>query len=671
MATSVARKSLSRKPAPRKASKAAAPKRKRPVAKKSAKKTSSRTSTAKKATAKRSSARKSGVKKTATKRAATRKTSPRKKTVTQRAAPRKSPRKATKKAVKKVTATATLSPLTDGRRWFALDLPFAGPGGWSSEGVKWDAARKMFFWPGKALPAHLRHYGVPVWSWGWHQERDLNGQASPIPAMNGEPFSPRSHQEEAIQHIEAVWKSPDSLPGFVLADDVGVGKTVSAVGFFARHAQDFKKILIVSTLSVLPHWRNTLIQCGVTNPDILIINYDQLSKVMENTENLSTQRKGKIRRVAKKGKAPAYDLIVVDEAHKGRNPLSARSILLRRLGDKAEFSLWLSATLGKDALELSYLAPLLGALTDTHIEVDTLQAYGQWCLDQDLGVIQGARGAFRRAKPDDEDEVAAAERGATRLHNLLFKPTRRRPAVALRRLPQDIAGWPEMERQLHPEAVSANAWQELDEVCEDFKREERAAPPPGRRQGKDAENALARQMRLRQAFSRARLDSTVQLILDLLDNDKQVAISCAFLPTMNALAEKLAAHKVAVEIIYGGGPDREGARLRFQRGESKVVIFTPEEGISLHQGEHNQVPRVMLIHDMRWSAIQMAQIEGRCHRDGALAPIYWLFAENSIELKLATTVMSGVRSMKSLMGDDVTTVRALEDQLRAWALSDA
>lgn len=621
---------------------------------------SARRSTAKRPARKKTATRRSAAKKTTAKRAP-RKTAARKKASAQRTT-RRSPAKAAPKPLR------TLAPLAPGQgQWFALNLPPAFPGAWSKYGVVWDQARKAFFWPGHALPEHLRPFGVPLWSWGWHQECDLNGHASPIPPPSGEPWQPRSHQEVAVTYMEAADQA--GLPGFVLADDVGVGKTISAAAWMKKNGKRMRRILIVSPLSVLPHWRRTLIEMGINNPDILIINYDQLAKVMENTEGLSTRRKGKTRRIAKQGKAPAYDLIIVDEAHKGKNPLAARSILLRRIGDRAKFCLWLTATLGKDALELSYLAPLLGHLTDTDIPVDTLQDYGQWCLDQDLGVVKGARGAFRRAKADDEEEMLRAERGAQRLHTLLFKPSRRFPAAALRRLPQDIAGWPEMERQLHPEEVSPESLSALEDACGQFRREERAAPPPGQRKGKDAENALARQMRLRQAFSKARLDFTVQMTLDLLDNDKQVAISVNFLDSMRAIEERLRAKGIAVDTIYGGSPDREASRLRFQRGDSQVILFTPEEGISLHQGEYNKVPRVMLIHDVRWSPIQMAQIEGRCHRDGALAPIYWLFAENSIELKLAQTVMGGVRSMKTLMGDDTQTVRALENQLREWALA--
>ena len=89
------------------------------------------------------------------------------------------------------------------------------------------------------------------------------------------------------------------------------------------------------------------------------------------------------------------------------------------------------------------------------------------------------------------------------------------------------------------------------------------------------------------------------------------------------------------------------------------MVFTVEEGISLHQGEHDDVPRSEVIHDLRWSAIQMAQIEGRCHRDGRYAPVYWTYADETIEERIAGIVCGRLESMKAMVGDDVETVREI------------
>ena len=149
---------------------------------------------------------------------------------------------------------------------------------------------------------------------------------------------------------------------------------------------------------------------------------------------------------------------------------------------------------------------------------------------------------------------------------------------------------------------------------------------------------------------------------DLLANGHQVAVSVAFMETLAAIRDALHADKIVCAEIHGGLPAaaREAERLRFQRGDAKVVLFTVEEGISLHQGEHNDVPRSEVIHDLRWSAIQMAQIEGRCHRDGKFAQVYWTYADDSIEDRIARVVAGRIQSMKEMVGDDVTTLREIE-----------
>ena len=72
------------------------------------------------------------------------------------------------------------------------------------------------------------------------------------------------------------------------------------------------------------------------------------------------------------------------------------------------------------------------------------------------------------------------------------------------------------------------------------------------------------------------------------------------------------------------------------------------------------MPRSEVIHDLRWSAIQMAQIEGRCHRDGRFAQVYWAYADDTTEDRIARVVAGRIQSMKEMIGDDVTTMREIE-----------
>jgi len=100
----------------------------------------------------------------------------------------------------------------------------------------------------------------------------------------------------------------------------------------------------------------------------------------------------------------------------------------------------------------------------------------------------------------------------------------------------------------------------------------------------------------------------------------------------------------------------EAARIAFQTGECDAVVFTVTESISLHRGElpGGDKARSLIVHDMRHSAIQLQQIEGRCHRDGERAVIYYAFAEDTVEERIAATVVTRMSAMDGMAGDDTS-----------------
>lgn len=92
------------------------------------------------------------------------------------------------------------------------------------------------------------------------------------------------------------------------------------------------------------------------------------------------------------------------------------------------------------------------------------------------------------------------------------------------------------------------------------------------------------------------------------------------------------------------------------------------ESISLHEGEMpgGAKPRALIIHDLRHSAIQLTQIEGRCHRDGRRATIYYALAEDTVEERIAATVVGRMSAMEAMAGEDTVLLDAI-----AAALKDA
>ena len=84
----------------------------------------------------------------------------------------------------------------------------------------------------------------------------------------------------------------------------------------------------------------------------------------------------------------------------------------------------------------------------------------------------------------------------------------------------------------------------------------------------------------------------------------------------------------------------EAARARLPDRALDAVVFTVTESISLHRARCRAATgsAPCVVHDMRHSAIQLAQIEGRCHRDGQRALIYYAYAEDTVEETIAATV---------------------------------
>jgi len=528
-----------------------------------------------------------------------------------------------------------------------LDVPFELRSSAQAAGARWHKGQRAWIYRGEQLPAKLKAFRSKPYSYERRVERALNGIVTRRPSHPNGAIVPRPHQKTAISAIHAAYEA--KLGGFLLADDVGLGKTITTWQAILE-MPTARTVLIVCPLAVVAHWRRTIEAMGDEAKAIVVINYERVGKLFE----LSVKAKKKVRTkkgLARMGKAPAFDVIVWDESHRCKNPAAARSKLAAKLNSAAGFVFWLSATAGQNPLELSYLSPLLARRTKDR--PGNLRDFETWCQKQELGVIRGDFGRWEwRGDPADCETV----------RKLLFDGP---VAAGIRRRPQDIAGWPEINRILTPIELEPSARSLYDDLWTTFRREMALET-----RGKNPASALATMLRFRQKSSLLRVPGTVELAMGLLENGQQVALSVAFIETLNAIQDEIEAKlgEGSCALIHGSlSPHvKEDERLRFQRGEAPVVLFTLEEGISLHQAEQladgpgSDVPRAEVIHDLRWSGIQMAQIEGRCHRDGRYAQVFWTYADDTIEVRIAKIVCQRLQSMKAMVGDDPETLAEIE-----------
>ena len=457
---------------------------------------------------------------------------------------------------------------------------------------------------------------------------------------------PRPHQMVARDAILSARRA--GKPGFLLGDLTGLGKTLSV--WSAVAAMPEAEVLVVAPKGALPQWRRTMARAGLPAKRVTLTNYERSKSLLAlparsarksvRAKNNELARAGVPKRV--------WPIVVFDESHRLRNPYAQQSLSCRQVADAAVFVVYLSATAGQSPHELSYLGRLLGEAAGQ--PCGTLAEFRELMKRLGMGRANG-RWTNWRWEPNVRDR--------NRMADLLYRGPH---AIGLRRRPGDVAGWPEVQRELSPTALAPVERRLYDATWRDFRREFGLLGGSARRPA-----GWAADLRFRQKASLLRVAGTADFTQDLLDGGAQVAVSVAYLETGGLLAETLRGRGWRVDTIDGRGSaaSNEAARVAFQTGALDAMVFTVTESISLHANEMpgGERPRALVVHDMRHSAIQLQQVEGRCHRDGEKAVIYYAYAEDTVEERIAMTVVGRMASMDGMAGDDTAAIEAIVDRI--------
>ncbi|WP_422116506.1 helicase [Brachybacterium sp. UNK5269] len=538
-----------------------------------------------------------------------------------------------------------------GERLWVLDVPY----GTQVEGAAWHAAVRMHLHVGPALPAHLAPYAPGPHTLGRFLENELNPD-DPTPAPEPtEDLEPRRIQFEAADAIAECAMAGGRQ--FLLADEPGVGKTISAV-LGATAVGDLRgaqRVLVVAdrpAAITIGHWCRTITALGDGGLEWVVITWDRLEKVAGHT----------------------WDVIIADEAHALRRTTTKRWKLWARLSgqgkpqEKAPFVIATTATPGHTPLELPYLAPAYAQHHGEPMKEWTSAAqpgatFAAALERHGVGIERGRYGATWTADATRRAADLALVRG--------WLDDQHPPAMLHRAAPWGPVPISSMPVTLTPAERAA-----YDAEWGEFCREMDIA-----RRGRNTAKGRAALLRFRQKAGLIRVDSTVAWIAQQVEAERQVACSVEFVGTAaEPITERLRDAGLEVATIYGQGRfDVEAERLRFQTGQAKVCVFTTVASISLHAGEAlpgghqaSTEPRVGVFHQARFSGIAGRQVTGRTHRDHQVSPWHIAYAQDTVEEQVSKVMVERIAAASDTVGGDTAGLADVAQLLGAdWLPSAA
>ena len=421
--------------------------------------------------------------------------------------------------------------------------------------------------------------------------------------------------------IEFLSKKSSAL----IADEMGLGKTIQAIGLM--NSIELPKVLIVVPASVKINWgiecKTWLVQdrdiktiengkdAFPINPDIVIINYDLLTKFKD---KILTR---------------TWSYVIFDECHYLKNPKTARSKVALKI--RADRKVALTGTpIPNKPIELQ---PIAGYLSPSVFGNFFSYAY-KFCSAHQINI--------GRKKVWNFD-------GASNLEEL---QKRLRSTIMLRRKKKDVlTDLPDKVRQvivLGRDHYGQELEKEYD-TWSDVIAETSSNDIPF-----DKMSGVRHQMALK------KVDHVIEHVSTI---DHKVVVFAHHKDVIAGIKEGLEKHDKKVVILTGdmSTKDRQVSIDEFQNGDADVFIGSIQAsgvGITLTASSH------VVFAELSWVPADMNQAEDRCHRIGQKDSVLvqHIVVDGSIDAKLAETLVSKQKvADKSL--DDPELVNVIVEEI--------
>ena len=441
-------------------------------------------------------------------------------------------------------------------------------------------------------------------------------------------YSKYSHRPLLSHQIEAVEKLVKTKR-FILADDMGLGKTTSTI--VAALETEAKRVLIICPASLKINWqreienytdRSTYI-CGskrYEDADFVIVNYD----ILKNFHDPKDRDKSRILK-------SNFDLVIIDEAHYIQNKTAQRTKLINDFV-KGVDRLWLLTGTPMTSRPMNYFNLL--ELIESPVAANWMAYVIRYCNGYQFKV--GNRKVWNVM-------------GASNLEELRDRTSRQ----VLRRLKTDVLDLP--DKIITPVYLRLKS-KEYEELMGEYFEWYDKNP--------DESSSLTVQFtkltKVRQVIAQEKIRSTIELVENILEQDKKVIVFTNFTDSLNKIYEHFG--KQAVYLDGSCSPaKRQHAVDEFQNNE-KIKVFVGNlkaagVGITLTAAE------AVIMNDLSFVPSDHAQAEDRSYRYGQKSnvSVYYPIFENTIEGVIYDILNKKKNIFETVMGDNIGKAEIVEE----------
>jgi SWI/SNF-related matrix-associated actin-dependent regulator 1 of chromatin subfamily A len=437
---------------------------------------------------------------------------------------------------------------------------------------------------------------------------------------------PLEHQKEAIQKLVENKK-------FILADDMGLGKTTSTI--IAALESGSKKVLIICPATLKINWKREIENYSdksiyiaesknfSTEADFVIINYD----IIKNFHD--TKKKNDSQVLAAK-----FDLVIVDEAHYIKNATAQRTKLINDIVKNTE-RLWLLTGTPMTSRPIDYFNLL--NIIDSPVAKNWMAYAIRYCSGYQFNV--GGRKVWNVTGASNLEELRDRTLGLT-----------------LRRLKENVLDLP--DKIITPVYLRLKS-KSYENVMGEYYDWYDKNPE----ESKSLTVQFSKLTKIRQIIADEKIEQTIELAENIIEQDKKVIIFCNFTDSLNKITEHFG--KAAVKLDGSMSKhERQNSVDQFQENP-KVKVFVGNikaagVGITLTAAE------AVIMNDLSFLPSDHAQAEDRAYRYGQKnnVLVYYPIFENTIEGIIYDILNNKKQVIATVMGDNQHPADAAEEILQ-------